>query len=917
LYGQNGAQAKGAAGIMCERGLHSSTSLEQPPAQAREDQEAVVCMDSVADDGSSCFMPAVSEMEIMRCTGDGFLAAHVDEMTADVSTSGITESGMKITAYPSMIQAYERKLKEQNQRFWETARRMDQALSDEEAKCSVLADALHEAESNIQKYSVSETRLSEAENNASHMHSEIEQLRKAGRERVVRHTADMEALSQKLCNAQRRCLESEAETTEHQAEVVAIRSQLSEEAQEYTAMAAKSQTVLVIEAKLNHEVAVNVKLREQEKQLQACEAEVADQRRLICISAEEMREFQHENEMSLCILRNELSDVHSEKDLEESACLFQKRQVSLLREELAGMDDLRRDAAEVYTARAAEQTAVDEIEHLREEVQAEADKADRQRKASTELRLEMKRLKEEMLQDAEVRKGATEELRRTEFECRAYSDAALRAVSEIDEAKRRARLSDEQEQQLAQHVSRLYGELQTSQIEAEEQRSFWVNSHSASAKTEEQALASEARWAQQQIANEQVVANKAISAAQQAASEARVQRDSEASEAAKLACALSEKNHALMACTQEVENAEAGLAALESALASEWSAAQAMKSRLEKDLDASKSAIEVSQQEEAKEAIAARTEAETCASIQHQANLAREKVSKLQHAAEASWQENEELESELAHARAVAKRNGINATEARAELVTTKRELAKQRHAERDLQQAVDEVDTLSSKLRSAQRGREVAEHEVKQGQTRQAALERQVRDMQTRLTAERLHGGARLDRQGSADTWVMNDQQALFTDGIRPSSGRISSSPLAATVPGQLVRRNTPPAMNSSLSNVSDVITNTRAPSPSSASQGLGRSRSLGVLNAPGGPHADALDPQGLMPHDAACDTLGTLRTSPFGASSHPPRPPQASAPRMGWATHARSRGDGTPERHAEMQYNPEASSSIDRVIR
>merc|ERR1711988_328678 len=104
-----------------------------------------------------------------------------------------------------------------------------------------------------------------------------------------------------------------------------------------------------------------------------------------------------------------------------------------------------------------------------------------------------------------------------------------------------------------------------------------------------------------------------------------------------------------------------------------------------------------------------------------------------------------------------------------------------------------------------------------------------------------------------------------------------------------------------------------------------MGRSHSLGALAAPVVADSEAMEPQGSTgqtPNGAgACEALGSLRnTSPQSgtATSHPPRPPLAAAPRMGWATHARSRGDSTPERHGDVQYSPEASSSsIDRVIR
>merc|ERR1719253_1762181 len=130
----------------------------------------------------------------------------------------------------SMIQAYERKLKEQNQKFWETAKRMDMRLFDEEGKYAELHEAFVEVEAHRDSLRCcSEARLSEVENSAAEMQTEIEQLRKLGRERAVRHASDMEALSEKLCNAQRRCLEFEADASKIRADAASSQEEFQEE----------------------------------------------------------------------------------------------------------------------------------------------------------------------------------------------------------------------------------------------------------------------------------------------------------------------------------------------------------------------------------------------------------------------------------------------------------------------------------------------------------------------------------------------------------------------------------------------------------------------------------------------------------------------------------------------------------------
>lgn len=926
------------------------------------------------DDGSLWQLPAASDLDSMRRTTDILAAAHVDNCIPDVANIG--------TDMDALSQLYERKLLEQNQRFWETSKRMDNALTDEENCCVALRQALSEVESNHEELAASsETRFNTAESNFGSIQLETEKLRKAGRERVASHAANMEALSEKLCHAQQRCLEFEGAVKKSQSDASAAKHELWEEAQEHAAITIKLQGVLELESKLNQELEANCHLLKQEKLLIACEAKEVQQRHLLELSAEELQSAKRDHEADMDIARRAIQETHKEHVLEEAAAIRKEAENLSLHEEIAalqgGLDDLRRDAAEASIARAEEQKEMNEVRRLQtvlalseHKIKAESDRAAEARINSSneieKVQIKMAALRQELALGVDRFSRDAEELRQSELECKAEARIAANATCEAEAARKRLLEANEQQASSAKLVALLRQELQTSELEREQQRHFYVTSHRTSAKTEEQAVRTEANWAKQQIAMERDAASEAIAEAAEATGEARAQRDAEGIRASELSEALLEKNSAFEACKQDLELAETRLAALESACASEWGAAQLTRSNFEEsvagmieqfalDLDEVNNAADLVQQQEAKEASAAHTEAEACVNLQQQASAAREKVAKLQIAAEGAWLENEELASELAQAREDSKRHARNATDFRAELVSTKRDLAKQRHAERDLQQATDELDAISAKLGHIQRARDAAEHAVKQGQSREAALERQARDLQTRLTAERLVRQDRapnIQREASAETLLYSDQQGLFPVAARPSSGRSATglsqsrskeglSPLGARPSSGSAALGWPAAGDSMAASGArpssgksalnqpagsslalDVATGARALSPSLASPGMGRSQSHGALTAT--VHIDSVDLQGgagqMQNASVTCDAGGSMRASPHGASFHPPRPPQTTAPRMGWATHARSRGDRTPERHGDVQYSPDpeaSSSSIDRAIR
>merc|ERR1719440_2386331 len=118
--------------------------------------------------------------------------------------------------------------------------------------------------------------------------------------------------------------------------------------------------------------------------------------------------------------------------------------------------------------------------------------------------------------------------------CQAAARLAADALNEAKAAKLSAVKVEEQEVNAGKLVSQLRGELQTAQIEKEEQRHFWVTSQRASSRAEEEAVASEARWARQQVANEEAAAREAIAAARSTADKASSQRNSEATRTSEL-----------------------------------------------------------------------------------------------------------------------------------------------------------------------------------------------------------------------------------------------------------------------------------------------------------------------------------------------------------------------------------------------
>jgi len=281
-----------------------------------------------------------------------------------------------------------------------------------------------------------------------------------------------------------------------------------------------------------------------------------------------------------------------------------------------------------------------------------------------------------------------------------------------------------------------------------------------------------------------------------------------------------------------------------------------------------------------------------------------------------------ELTAELAAARADATRHAQAATDFRAELADARRELKHSRRAAKELAQTTEELDAALAKLNRAQRGRQTLEGELEAGRSRQAVLEKQMRELHSRLTTERLGRGrgggiGGVARSASEEGWLFSD-----TQGAAP--GAASASTTNRNPSGSAEVR-TPSA---------GVLLEAMTATPSSRAGGGGggalggageeedggkmaRSHSSGALNIGGA--RSAVGFQGGLEAPLAIDDdpfsgqpRMSLRASKppklgplVGATSHggppPPRPPQAPAPRLGWTgsapqLRASSSGSGEP---------------------
>lgn len=814
---------------------------------------------------------------------------------------------------------------------------MDKALSDEEARCLDLASKLAEAEQANTEYSArAESHISEVESDLCSTHAEIEQLRKTARERVCRHASDMEILNDKLCKAHVRCSESDSMLEQLQSNIAKLQRELQDEIRNNEKNEIKIKGVNDLEKQLSEEVAICSKLREDGALYRLCESDALKKRcdqlhehEALYSACEsrlskqnlELEEARHEfksacesHRQDMGIAAHEMQDLRDREAAEEQRRHSEEAEVFLLRQECVGIEDLRQDAAEIGVVRALEQQMAEEAEHSRRKCELVEQMVEAVRAENAEGLQRLGR--------------AEDALHRADLESHAESGVARAESLKAQEARQDAIKAQECYETAVRRSSMLENELQEVQKSEASHRSFWVSTHNQAIRAVERTMEEEQRLCQEKLATEESTMSRAIVAMEEGARELRAQLQSEVLRAEKFQIESTEKDERISASENQLALASNQLAGLEFALASEYSDCSSIRKQLEEkmvdtmncfqaELHAASLSNSKVMDEEEMQIASLRTEVEECAELRRQVCTGREKNLKLQEAAEALRIEDEELTIELAQARTLARKHGQAATEYRADLVATKRDLAKAQHAQRDLKHALEEADTLSAKFSRAQRGREVAEHEVKQSQGRLVALDRQVRELQTRLAAERFARNGRepnLACDGPVDTLVFNGQHShhLPHSGIEVSRG---TSPHSAALAQPLRRNRSVERSESVMSDAASMIAPGTNLGP--ASPGMGRSHSLGEFI----PNTSENDEksyccQGQVVQTGIATHDGSANISRI-ASAQPPRPPQIAAPRMGWATHARSR-EVNNERQGDLLYSPgTSSSSIDRVIR
>jgi len=266
------------------------------------------------------------------------------------------------------------------------------------------------------------------------------------------------------------------------------------------------------------------------------------------------------------------------------------------------------------------------------------------------------------------------------------------------------------------------------------------------------------------------------------------------------------------------------------------------------------------------------------------------RTQRLQDAADLRAEVDLENAEEVAAARATAARNGQAATELRAQLASTRKELAHHRHASRELAQTSENLEAAQLKMKRAQRTREALDAELETSRSRQEFLEKQLRLLQTRMTAQRL---AACDSHG-AGRFASGADSLVFCDGILFTAGsRGSSRPPSGRVSADGKRDNKEAGVDLKHRLHSEVI---KPDSCEVATPGMGRSRSAGCFklssdDASGGSaqslhysrSASAREHEdfGKNPvppkFPAQLAPLGPLVHVPNTIVSTPPRPPQS----------------------------------------
>lgn len=817
-----------------------------------------------------------------------------------------------------------KKLQEQTHMFWESARRKDQELLSEEKLYAVLLGEFRALQAEQSEHNAvcarQEKCCQEAEDGLSKAREEVRALRKDGCERVRRHTSDMETLSSKLINAQSRAREIQTGSDNMLEELAESHRHLQDQEQR-AAKAAELEARWHLEAQTAHASAEV--LLEGERQI--------------------LRE-------ELAHMQEELQTAQDRADKEEMAYRCEAVELVAMKSveaaTVARVQALQDEASSADAARAAECKEAEEVKRLstillRLEAQYAAESSEARAERETvcadldRMQAALSDARTELVQGVEREAEFRAELQRVEVERRVESTAATKLLNEAQEAQLEVMQVGTQYSHAAQRVAELTSELaNVHQSEALEKR-CWIASHRSLERAEEQALANQAKRWRDELAAQESSMQGTVAMARRDSAEADAQYRLAANKESELTAALEQREERLGVSAHEIQLAESRLGALEATLASEYGAAHASLSKVESEMDASRTVLH-SELSAAHDATAAARETEkqlaaelqagtaTCAGLQQQICTLRTQLERVQDTSKAHVEQNSELTSELTSARNDATRHGQAATEFRAELVATRRELAKLRYAERDMARAAEEGDAAKAKLAKVQRGRELAETDLKEARKRQAALEKQVRDLQGRLSAERLSRHDRdssLRRDSSADAWLYCDPHGFFPAGSGPGSmgdpspgGAAGRPPVAMAVPhvGKPKSADSMPVLRSGSDPPKPTegslrsMNSSERSSPGSARPGMGRSQSLGAFGVEraGAGLADmgcdlVETPSGSptgerLPAALQGGALGVLRASPHHGSGSPPPLPSHPAPRMGWAAHARTSGRG-----------------------
>eukprot|EP00929_Paragymnodinium_shiwhaense_P095192 TRINITY_DN5617_c0_g1_i2.p1 TRINITY_DN5617_c0_g1~~TRINITY_DN5617_c0_g1_i2.p1 ORF type:complete len:1006 (+),score=288.34 TRINITY_DN5617_c0_g1_i2:174-3191(+) len=725
-----------------------------------------------------------------------------------------------------------------------------------EKRCELLAEELTalRAEAEASAEAAAATAQQErktAEDEREKVKDELRTHRREATLRFRRHTEDVEALSSALCDARSRCAAAEGalDGARNAAQAAAQQSRadsercaeaqalLREEAVELTAL---RKMVADLEASVCSRRASVAEEHESEHRWRA--ALVAELR----ASREENEDLEASHASVLAALRTELCNEAGVASLETAAAKREATAAVWWNEESSA------SSARAKTAQRAEE----EEAALAASLRAQLDKAEGDARSA-------RQTVSQLSESRELAKAAGAKVARLQEDldvAQARSRELFAQEQSLAAARDRSVGYEELHANLDSRLALLEGELYEQREMASEERACWSTEKAAMVEAEEEAIGAAEARGRAAATSELTAVKNSRTAALADLKKTRQQVDAlraemaEGLEEAAAAAGLQDARLAVEA--SELQASEAGhaalreqLAALTSQLTQAGGAEAASMAWLRTELGA---------------------EASECAEQRRQAAAARAQVAKLQEAARARKEEDEELLEECAMYKARAMRDARSATELRAEMAETRLRMSKQSIAAKELGKASDEADGLRLELREAVKAREAAQNEATAGRQRQSTLERQLQILEARLT----------ERPGaSAATTVTAAPQGGGLGGLRaPAVAPPSVKPPGAPLPSS--GDELPPTASEAASFAAPPLR--RFPS-------LGRAPSLGALAPPPVPSMPASLPE--MPL-AAAQQLGPLRTPPSGRTAVPqsqssgslgslgvpPRPPQAA---------------------------------------